>query len=114
MTRITKKKIQSVLRESDFDPRSVARTPLTVVVSLDDPGYSEMKAVELIHEARTIQKEVVAGYRRDTPESQKEYHDKVTMAISLLALARSQRGTPEGKAKTRKKDSGCPDNVPHP
>jgi hypothetical protein len=79
-SRVTKKQIHSLLLESVFTPSE--KTPFSVVVQMDDPGYCELKATELIAEAREAHK---AGYVHS-------YHDKMQQATSLLALARAQRG----------------------
>lgn len=66
--------------ESLFDPRTPG--PMSIVVELNNPAYCEVKAIELIREAQS---------------HPVDYHEKVTQAISLLALARLQRGAPDAK-----------------
>lgn len=76
--------------ESVFDPRD--RSPLSIVVEMDDPGYSESKAIELIAEAKQLQREIAAYPTDDSNKGlQDQYDEKVAQAISLLALARVQR-----------------------
>lgn len=79
---LTKKKIHSLLLESLFNPNE--KTPFSLVIQMNSPDYCELKATELIAEARN-------GLTRlgSTPE----YHNKMEQAIALLALARAQRGT---------------------
>jgi hypothetical protein len=91
----TKTAIKNLLKQSEFDPRE--KNPVSVVVNLDAPDYSEMKAIELIHEARQIQIDITKGLKKDVRFNTEEYHEKLTMAISLLALARSQRGPAQSK-----------------
>jgi hypothetical protein len=54
---------------------------MSIVVGLQDPGYCESKAIELISEAKLLAKVLRWG----------EYHEKVSQAISLLALCKVQR-----------------------
>lgn len=67
--------------ESLFDPRDAS--PLAVVVSMNDPDYCESKAMELIAEAKITRK---------LPANRVQADEKIAQAISLLALARVQRG----------------------
>lgn len=76
--KITKRQIQSLLSESAFSPSE--KTPFTIVVQMENPDYAELKAIELITEARLWPGGTI-------------YHDKIQQAIALLALARAQRGT---------------------
>lgn len=86
----SKKSVREMLMESVFDPRD--RSPLSIVVDMDDPGYAESKAIELISEAKQLAREIESppvdvanvGLRE-------QYNEKVAQAISLLALARVQR-----------------------
>jgi hypothetical protein len=83
--RVTKKAIHGILLESVFNPSD--NSPFSTVVAMDDPNYAELKATELISEARQSFK---AG-------SLRTYHDKLQQAVGLLALARAQRGPVQGK-----------------
>ncbi len=76
----SKTQVSKTLAESLFDPR--AKSPMSVVVSFNDPTYCGRKATELIAEAE-------AAYSQGQVT---DYHERVTQAISLLALARLQRG----------------------
>lgn len=82
--KVTKKAIHGILLESVFSPSE--KTPFSAVVAMDDPNYAELKATELISEARESFK---AG-------SLRTYHDKIQQAVGLLALARAQRGPVRG------------------
>lgn len=81
--------IRAALLESLFDPRE--KSPMSIVVGLQDPNYCESKALELISEAKLIAREVVPG-------SVEQYQEKLSQAIGLLALCKVQRsicGSPE-------------------
>jgi hypothetical protein len=82
--KVTKKAIHSILLESLFNPND--KSPFSFVVGMNDPGYSERKATELISEAQAA---FEAG-------SLRTYHDKLQQAVGLLALARAQRGPVPG------------------
>lgn len=69
--------------ESLFDPRD--SSPLSVVVEMNDPDYCESKATELIREAKLTRK-------APGQNSAAQADEKIAQAISLLALARVQRG----------------------
>lgn len=58
---------------------------MQIVVELDDAHFSEMKAIELIREAQRCDRDV--------------YNEKIAQAMSLLALARLQRGKEEPPTK---------------
>lgn len=76
------KSLKATLLESAFDPRAQGK-PMSVVVSLNDPTYCETRAIELIHEAKI------------TPDLV-QHNEKLTQAISLLALSKVQRnGAPQ-------------------
>jgi len=79
--------------ESVLDPNS----PLQIVIGFDRPEYLEMKAIELITEAQRIT--MSDDYTQYKDELKKnlvnDYHDKIKQAISLLSIARIQRGAPE-------------------
>lgn len=79
--KINKRLIQSLLSESAFNPNE--KTPFSIIVSMSNPDYAELKCLELIAEARSA---LSSG-------SLKTYHDKIQQAIGLLALARAQRGS---------------------
>ncbi len=87
-------RVKQTLSESAFDPRG--KTPMSVVATMNNPGYSEMKAIELIHEATVIG---VEGEREGSKEKMDLYHGKMSQAISLLALARLQRGTVQSQVQ---------------
>lgn len=72
--RPSQRSLRETLMQSVFDPR--APGPMSIIVGLDNPQYGEIKAIELIREAQA---------------HPTDYHEKVTQAISLLALARLQR-----------------------
>ncbi len=82
--KITKKAIRETLAESVFNPSE--KNPFSVVVALSDPSYAELKAIELITDARAYFK---AG-------AVVTYHDIMQQVIGLLALARVQRGSVSG------------------
>ena len=83
-----KKLIATVLSESAFQPDDIG--PMKIIADLHDPSYDEMRAIELIHEARVvINSDTDCALVRE--ECQKAYHTKMTQAISLLALARAER-----------------------
>lgn len=84
--------VRNSLRQSEFDPREMG-TPLSVAIEEMNPGYCEMKAQELIKEARICASEA-AGCDRGTQTEQKSmewYNEKITRAVSLLAYARVLR-----------------------
>lgn len=76
----SKKTVRETLLQSLFDPRDAS--PMSIVVSMDDPAFAESKAIELIHEGKQCA-------RLGTMD---QYNEKIAQAISLLALARVQRG----------------------
>lgn len=83
------KQLQKLLAESVFNPDSIG--PLKIIADLRNAAYCEIRAIELIQEARL------------TPESNNEYyHDKIKQAISLLVLARAERqhGTAESQKQS--------------
>jgi hypothetical protein len=73
--------VKQVLRDSQFDPRQAG--PMKFVVESNDPTYCTRKATELIGQA-----DLAYGQGQVT-----DYHERLAQAISLLALARLQRGT---------------------
>jgi hypothetical protein len=73
--------IRRALLESEFNPRE--QSPLSIVVGLNDPSYGETRAIELIHEAKLTVKDLA------------QYQEKLSQAISLLALAKVQHGPTE-------------------
>jgi hypothetical protein len=87
----SKASIRAALLEGLFDPRD--KSPMQVVVDLRDPTYCEMRAVELIMEARKIAPLAydVTGSLDRQEEMKTEYREKVAQATSLLALARVLR-----------------------
>lgn len=80
--------VRNSLRQSEFDPREMG-TPLSVAIEEMNPGYCEMKAQELIKEARICASEA-AGCDKGT-QSMEWYNEKITRAVSLLAYARVLR-----------------------
>lgn len=85
MTKITAKMIQKALSESRFNPK--ADTPLSVICqTTDNVGYYELRAVELIQEARRCNGAI--------------YMEKIKLAISLLALAKAERTLEAAQTKT--------------
>lgn len=76
-----KKQLQKLLAESAFNPDLTG--PLKIIADLRNPQYCEIRAIELIQEARLSDMD--------------HYHDKIKQAISLLVLARAERqhGTTE-------------------
>lgn len=65
----------------------------SLVVSMNNSEYYELRSLELIQEAQLCAK---AGKFLD-------YHDKIKQAISLLALARASNELPNGTAKAKAK-----------
>lgn len=65
---------------------------MSMVVSMADASYCESKAVELVMEGKSIlshkEKELDAAHRL---KMDREYHEKLMQAMSLLALARAMR-----------------------
>ena len=85
------KSIRETLMQSVFDPRDRS-TPMSILVDMEDPGYCESKAIELISEAKKLQKEIASPPEDFSNSNLKEqYDEKMAQAISLLALARVQR-----------------------
>lgn len=78
---VTKRQIQKILMESVFTPSE--RTPISVVVGMNDPRYCQLKVIELMHEINFI--------TSFPTEREGEYNEKISQAITLLAVARAQR-----------------------
>lgn len=93
--KVSRKSLLSILNEAAFDPR--ADGPLSIVVALNDPSYCEMKAIELITEAR----QVINKYAVPLSETFIHYHNRMTQAMGLLALARFQRGQIQAEIENR-------------
>ncbi len=74
------KQLQKLLTESVFNPDKVG--PLKIIADLRNAAYCEMRAIELIQEARMF---------APTDNTHEHYHDKIKQAISLLVLARAER-----------------------
>jgi hypothetical protein len=73
-----------------FTP-SEQNTPFAQVVQFNNPQYGEYKAIELIQQAQlAVDGQGVNDYS--------VYVDKITQAISILALSRAQRETIRAKA----------------
>lgn len=68
--------LKKVLNESHFNPRN-SEHPLAVAVRIGTPDYWRVKAMELTEESKNW-----------VPGST-EYHELLTDAITLLALART-------------------------
>ena len=69
-----------------FDPRSPG--PMKIVVDTTSIQYLELRAVELIHEARqALEDEFVT----EQEQRAKDYNDKMSKAIGLLGLAQTRR-----------------------
>lgn len=86
------KQLQKLLTESVFNPDSIG--PLKIIADLRNAGYCEIRAIELIQEAR------LTPFVPDGDNS--HYHDKIKQAISLLVLARAERqhGTAESQKQS--------------
>lgn len=84
--------VRNSLRLSEFDPRE-SGTPLSIAIEERDPSYCEMKAQELIREARACAAALAgADVGSATEKSNLEwYNEKITRAVSLLAYARVLR-----------------------
>ena len=81
----SKTRLAAILRESVFDPRKDG--PLKIVAENSSITYLELRAIEMIEQAQAD-----AEDDRLIPEQRKqEYHNKLTQAVSLLALARARR-----------------------
>jgi hypothetical protein len=65
---------------------------MSAVVNINDPSYAETKAVELIMEAKGIIK---------SNGQISHYNEKISQALSLLALAKVQRGPSQTAKKER-------------
>lgn len=72
------KQLQKLLAESVFNPDKTG--PLKIIADLRNAGYCEIRAIELIQEARLSK-----------ADDHEHYHDKIKQAISLLVLARAER-----------------------
>lgn len=83
--------------EALFDPRE--KSPLQVVVSLNDPDYCETKAIEMISEAKLVlihaqPHPIEAADTEVQAKLMEEYKEKIVRAMSLLALSMVQRNGP--------------------
>lgn len=90
---LSKTLVKEILNESAFEPKE--RTPFKIVISMENPGYCELKAVELINEAQMA----------SNAEQSEDYHNKITQAIALLALARFYRGA-NGAVRSKNNKTG--------
>jgi hypothetical protein len=61
---------------------------MSVIVNQNNPDYFELRAIEMIDEARLS---LGVGPEKNDLQMQ-QYHLKMTQAISLLGLARASRG----------------------
>lgn len=78
-TSITYTNLKKILLESLFDPRKPIGT-IKIIMEVNDPNYYEMRAIEMIGEAKSI---------LHTPfGSINDYNERITKAISLLGLAK--------------------------
>ncbi len=82
--------MRTLLKQSEFDPRERG-TPLSIAIEEMDPGYCELKAMELVREARTIYNDTGGS---DEQKLLSYYNEKIVRAISLLAYARALRNGP--------------------
>ena len=83
--------IQKYLYESVFNPKLPG--PLQIIVDIHDSNYYEVRAIELIQEARLINNH--EPKKINDNEAKEIYHIKMKQAISLLALARAENGAIE-------------------
>ena len=72
--------IRKMLKEAAFNPKESG--PMKVLADMQDPHYYEVKAIELIMEAKAIRMHQ-KWWRNNT-----RYHEALNQAIQLLALAR--------------------------
>lgn len=84
--KVNQRRLAKILAESAFTPSEPG--PLRVIMEQGSPDYYEMRAMEMVAEARLAIK--------DTPSNTEAYAAKMRTAISLLALARAER-EPEEK-----------------
>lgn len=107
--KVTKKRLQQLLAESSFSPSEAG--PLRVIVEQGNADYYEVRAMELVAEARLA---VTQKARINTPggdffapddakriasEHDATYQTKMKQAVSLLALARAERATAQEAQK---------------
>ena len=76
--------VRKILRESLINPRKAG--PHKIVVDMGSPSYWETRAIELIMEAQAG----IAGCPR--------YHENLKLAITMLALARTEHADIAAKA----------------
>ena len=77
-TLITYTNMKKTLLESMFNPKE-AVGPIKIIMEVNDANYYVLRAVEFINEARNY------------PLDVENYNEKITKAISLLALAKLVR-----------------------
>jgi hypothetical protein len=88
--------LRTLLRESEFDPRQTG-TPLSIAIEEMNPGYCELKSLELIKEARVTVNSILSD--EDERKLLEYYNEKIARAISLLVYARALRnGSVQAKA----------------
>lgn len=73
--------LTKILNEAKFNPKTPG--PMKVVADLCDPHYYELRAIELIQEAKEIREHQKKWYRNND-----RYHVCLNTAIQFLALAR--------------------------
>ncbi len=73
--------INKVLSEARFNPKIPG--PLRVVCDHSDPHYCELRAMELIQEAKNIREHQPKWFRNNV-----RYHECLNTTIQLMALAR--------------------------
>lgn len=89
--KISLKKIRELLKAVVFNPRKPG--PMAIISDQGSPEYYELRAIEEIHAARNIRKNMQTdpsggdGYRSLT------YHRHIVKAIQLLLLARLYNGS---------------------
>ena len=96
------KMMKTILNESVFNPD--IQGPLKIVFDVADPRYYELRALELIQEARQCINRIKM-YNPDhivdpVRELEYTYHEKLKQAISLLAMARAYESFGEEKLGT--------------
>ena len=78
--------IREMLLESVFNPEKDL-SPLKVIVDTGNVDYFELRALELIQEARRL----VVANSSSSSQNLVMYSEKMVQAVSLLTLARAKR-----------------------
>lgn len=90
---VSKTRISKYLSSCAFDPKSPG--PLSAAIKLQNPNYLELKAVELIQQARMF------------PFDQDFYESNIRQAIQLLSYAGAEHEAIRAEnEKAGRKDSG--------